>query len=115
MCCGRTLAGYSPKKGDSNKKCATLQKEIVTQKVVLFIAVLWFVGNTLIFCLRQFGVVSTHFKVPQVFLFSYNIYERLGIVTASIIQLILSSIVIVLTVRSMIKKQRKFQSKAGGE
>lgn len=93
-----------------------LSQEMTRRGVILFFGILWLASGVLTYVLYRKGILNQSFKIPRVLTFFYDVF---GITTGAIVQTVLSCLVIVLTIRSMVKKRReltsRFHSKARGE
>lgn len=93
-----------------------LSQEMTRRGVILFFGVLWLASGVLTYVMYSRGMLNQSFKIPRVLTFFYDVF---GITTGAIVQAVLSCLVIVLTIRSMIKKRREltsgFDSKVRGE
>lgn len=81
-----------------------LSQEMTRRGVILFFGILWLASGMLVFSLYETGMLNQTFKIPRVLTFFYDVF---GITVGSIVQVVLSLLVIVLTIRSMVKKRRE--------
>lgn len=81
----------------------TMNQEMTRRGVILFFGILWLASGVLTYVLYGRGLLNQSFKIPRVLTFFYEVF---GTTAGTIIQAALSLLVVVLTIRSMVKKRR---------